>query len=146
MFWFPWIILTYYFRVNIHLASTFDSFRIFIAQGYSWIPPPVCTHRLVSLPRIPLQGGKTFWGLGQLELTLGVPDSVTRPGPSGSQALGHPGASVSLRIAETPLGVETEVGRGNLGECRAPAGPSGRFLGLSVVGLSLAWLWLWLGA
>lgn len=78
---------------------------------------------------------------------LGGPRPARRPGLSGSQALRHPGTSGSCGRAENRVGGwQTGSSLRLRGKKRgAPAGPMGRILGLTTMGLILVW-WLWLGA
>ena len=61
---------------------------------------------------------------GTARADSGVPGSAERPGPSGSQALGHPGATGSHRRAENGVGVwGLDLAKGQRGEeWRVPTG------------------------
>ena len=62
--------------------------------------------------------------------------SAGRPGPSGSQALGHPGTAGSHRRSENGIWAQ------GLGLARVEESPTGRVLGLMAAGLGLVQLWL----
>jgi hypothetical protein len=68
----------------------------------------------------------------------GVPRPAMRPGPSGSQALGHAGIPGSLRRAENRVGACRQDLAWGRGEGVASAGSKGRVLGLTeAAGLAL---------
>lgn len=87
-----------------------------------------------------LGGGEVQSEAWTAEAGWGVPGPARRPGPSASQALGYPGPMEELRMESptpTPL---LDLFQGQGGKRGALAGPAGRVLDLTAVGLASAWL------